>query len=410
MIWYEWKRIWMSRLTQLTVIGCSIFFLLTALGQIRFLSATDSNGNQIYGMNAVEVLKENQKSITLDQKTVTAVMGQYLEYTNNPSTSSENPDLKYLSEDVYRKWYLPNQDLILMISRSCQDRNRPEETIKDIFARNLDRDFYKARKASVDDTLDVEVNKNVLTQSEVKWWNEQEKYIGQLSFGYCQTWEQILSTSSLLLLIMMVVCIGIAPIFAGEYQTKSDSILLCMRYGRSRLIISKAVASILYSSVVYWGIILFYIGIYIITLGAEGWDVSIQSYRYLREISSYNLTIGAASGILVLMGYAMTLGITGIVLLLSSLFKNAYGVIITVFLIILVPLFLSLASGGYMWQHILGILPGKISEFNFGSHMVYSLGGMTVTWPVAAVVINCGFAIIFTLMGCRFFSKHQVNK
>ena len=55
---------------------------------------------------------------------------------------------------------------------------------------------------------------------------------------------------------MMLICIGIAPIFAGEYQSKCDSLILCMKYGRSKLILAKIISGWLYATGVYWGITL----------------------------------------------------------------------------------------------------------------------------------------------------------
>ena len=108
MIWYEWKRIWQSRLTQFAVIGCILFLLFCTWSNIRQIQTTDSEGNQVTGMAAVKALKETER-ITLDQETVTAIMQEYLDYTENPATSSDDPKLEYLSEEMYRTWYLPRQ-------------------------------------------------------------------------------------------------------------------------------------------------------------------------------------------------------------------------------------------------------------------------------------------------------------
>ena len=73
MIWYEWKRIWQSRLTQFAVIGCILLLLFCTWSNIRQIQTTDSGGNQVTGMAAVKALKETER-ITLDQETVTAIM------------------------------------------------------------------------------------------------------------------------------------------------------------------------------------------------------------------------------------------------------------------------------------------------------------------------------------------------
>ena len=114
MIWYEWKRIWQSRLTQFAVIGCILFLLFCTWSNIRQIQTTDSEGNQVTGMAAVKALKETER-ITLDQETVTAIMQEYLDYTENPATSSDDSKLVYLSEEMYRTWYLPRMELMNQI-------------------------------------------------------------------------------------------------------------------------------------------------------------------------------------------------------------------------------------------------------------------------------------------------------
>ena len=110
------------------------------------------------------------------------------------------------------------------------------------------------------------------------------------------------------------------------------------------------------------------------------------------------------------MGYVLTLGLVGVVLLLSSIMKNPYGVVITSFLFLFMPLFLSMNRGGYLWKHFLGLLPEKIADFGFGSYMVYSIGGMTVTWPAAAMIVNGVCAVLLSGLAYSFFRRHQVNK
>lgn len=82
-------------------------------------------------------------------------------------------------------------------------------------------------------------------------------------------------------LIMMIICIGIAPIFSGEYQSKCDSLILCMKYGKSRLVSAKIIVVWLFTTCVYWGITLIYSAVYLGLLGTDGADLPIQ-LKYLR--------------------------------------------------------------------------------------------------------------------------------
>lgn len=410
MIWYEWKRIWGSRLTQFAVLGCALFLAFSVFSNIRLISGTDTDGQTVTGLEAVRVQKETRKEVKLDQETVDAVMEEYLGYTEDPATSSDDRDLAYLSEEMYVKWYLPNLPVLHLIDGAY--RAYPEQrndSMRDVFLQSRGKDFSEARKERVWENLEDAVNRGEITAAEADWWNAEDDAVGEMSYEYNRAWWEIINSASLIILVMLVVCIGTSPVFAGEYQSKCDSLLLSMRYGKSRLILAKLTSSFLFATVVYWGCMGLFAGIYLAVLGTDGWNLPVQALDENVSIS-YNLTSIQACGLVLVMGYVLTLGLAGVVLLLSSLMKNPYGVVITSFLFLCVPLFLSMNRGGYVWQHLLGLLPEKIADFGFGSYMVYSIGGLTVTWPAAAMIVNVVCAVLLSGLAYGFFHRHQVNK
>lgn len=409
MIWYEWKRIWNSRLTQLAVIGCILFFAFSAWSNIRLIRETDKSGESVTGLAAVELMKEYQKEVTLDQETADKYTEEYLAYTQNPATSSDERDMMYLSEEMYVKWYLPNRQILRPIAGVYRTSEQPNASDREILSQNAGKDFYEARKERVQENLSYAVSTNQITPSEADWWNEKDNAVGEYVSGYNRAWWELVNATSLIMLIMMVVGIGTAPVFAGEYQTKCDSLLLGMRYGKNRLIMAKLASSFLFTTAAYWLALGIFAGIYLAALGADGWNLPVQSL-YDDPSISYNLTAAQACGLILVMGYIMTLGFMGVVLLLSSLMKNPYGVIITTFLFLCVPLFLSLSRGGYLWKHFLALLPEKIADFSFSSYLVYTVGGVTVTWPAAAMIVNGVGAVILAGVAYMCFKRHQVNK
>ena len=410
MIWYEWKRIWGSRLTQFAVLGCALFLAFSVFSNIRLISETDADGQKVTGLEAVQVQKENRKEVTLDQETVDAVVDEYLAYTEDPATSSDDRDLAYLSEEMYVKWYLPNLPVLHLIDGAY--RVYPEQrtdSMRDVFLQSRGKDFSEARKERVWENLEDAVNRGEITAAEADWWIAEDDAVGEMASEYNRAWWEIINSASLIILVMLVVCIGTSPVFAGEYQSKCDSLLLSMRYGKSRLILAKLTSSFLFSTVVYWGCMGLFAGLYLAVMGTDGWNLPVQALGETVSIS-YDLTSVQACGLVLAMGYVLTLGLAGVVLLLSSLMKNPYGVVITSVLFLCVPLFLSLSEGGYVWKHLLGLLPEKIADFGFWSYMVYSIGGMTVTWPAAAMIVNGVCAVLLSGLAYGFFRRHQVNK
>lgn len=408
MIRFEWKRIWQSRLTRFAVIGCGLFLVFCVWSGIRQTTAVDRNGNSFSGMRAVRTLQETQNRQKLDQKTVNEILEQYISYTENPETSSDDPELAYLSPEIYRTWYQPEADLFRLIAGVYRGQDDAQDSIGDILRQSLDKDFYQARTERLQEDLSV-LYPDTITASEADWWNEKDQKVGEYTYGYAQGWQKILTTGSWIILVMIIVCVGTAPVFAGEYQTRCDSLLLTMRYGKNRLIRAKLAASFLYMTIIYWGITLLYSLAFLILCGTGGWDLPVQ-INYPGVSVSYDLNMLQSCAIFLVLGYLFTIGMTGMTLFLSSVFKNAYSVIIIAFLFLIIPTFLSLENGGYAWKHILALIPAKIADFNFTSYLVFSAGNMKIPWPFAAMAVNGVIFLLCAAAGYFVFQKHQVNR
>ena len=408
MIKYEWKKIWKSRLAQLVIIGCGLFLVFCVWASIMQISATNEKGENFSGMSAVEVMKNTQKKIELTQENVNDIVGRYLKYISDPGTNSESETYHYLSEEVYRTFYLPNRELLSLVTNVYREPGSGS-SIKQVLEENVGKDFRKAQIKRDIAYINLQKEQGRLTSGEADYWKEKIGNLQEYQYGYHKGWSMILDTLTWPVLIMMLICIGIAPIFAGEYQSKCDSLILCMKYGRSKLILAKIISGWLYATGVYWGITLIYSSIYMIFLGTQGADLPIQ-LKYPAMSVGYNLTMGEAVGITLLLGYFFTLGIMGITLFMSALLKNTYAVIIVAFLLIIIPTFLSLDTGGYVWSHVLSLLPPKIADFSFQSYTAYSIGNIVLSWPVMAILVNAIVAVLCSVLGYIIFRKHQVNK
>ena len=396
MIKYEWKKIWTSRLTQISVIGCSLFLVFCVCSSFFQITATDENGQTVSGMTAVEVLQNTQQRQELTQDRVNEIVDQYLEYINNPNISSNNEAYHYLSQEKYSTFYLPNKELLSLITNVYEEPGSGSD-IKDVLENNAGKDFTQARLDRDQKYIQLLEENGKLTSIEADYWDGEVKKISEYQYGYHKGWDMILDALTWPVLIMMIICIGIAPIFSGEYQSKCDSLILCMKYGKSRLVSAKIIVVWLFTTCVYWGITLIYSAVSLGLLGTDGADLPIQS---MAEGTIYAL----------ILAYFFTLGIAGITLLMSAVLKNAYGVIIIAFLLIIIPTFLSPDTGGYTWSRMLSLLPSKIADFSFQSYITYSIGKVVIKWPDMAMIVNGFGAIIFSTFSYWIFKKHQVNK
>lgn len=218
MIKYEWKKIWTSRLTQISIIGCSLFLVFCVCSSFFQITATDENGQTVSGMTAVEVLQNTQQRQELTQDRVNEIVDQYLEYINNPNISSNNEAYHYLSQEKYSTFYLPNKELLSLITNVYEEPGSGSD-IKDVLENNAGKDFTQARLDRDQKYIQLLEENGKLTSIEADYWDGEVKKISEYQYGYHKGWDMILDALTWPVLIMMIICIGIAPIFSGEYQS-----------------------------------------------------------------------------------------------------------------------------------------------------------------------------------------------
>lgn len=408
LIHYEWQRIWMGKLIKLSLIGCCLFIAFCVYSSISQINATDFYGVNHSGLQGAKVLKETRPEQVLDEGKVKKIMNKYLKYTTNQDTSSDIEKFQYLSEEMYLKYYLPNRELLTLIS-SIYTPLGENYSLKESFENGVNSDFYSERKERVNEWLEIKENQGLLKSIEKGYWLEKDEQIQTYKYGYYKGWGSILNSSSWLILIMIVICIGVAPVFAGEHQTKSDSLLLTLKYGKNKLIKAKLVSSLVYATAVYWGIVISYSLTYLFLLGTDGGDLPLQLINTSYPIS-YPLTIKQAVLVLLVLMYVAVLLMVCATLFMSSIFKSPYTVIIVDFLLIAVPSFLYSNMGGYLWQHILVLLPSKITEFKFDDYITYSLGEIVLERSVMLIFSYAVLCAFFIGMSYKTFKHYEVNK
>lgn len=408
MIRYEWKKIGKSLLVKFVMTGVGFIFLLSFVSGIAQQEAVDYQGREYRGLSAIRVFRETQLPRELSQERVDKLVGQYLEYRNNPETSSDAHWYDYLSEDVYRSFYLPNRELFYMIYNAYAEWGSNESTL-DVFEKNYKKDFRKAQIETRGKVIKDYTESGIITEQQAAYWNKKADAITGCSYGYCGGWREILYMGDCLILIMMLACISAAPVFAGEYQSKCDSLFLCMKHGKGKLVTAKIMTAVLFATVVYWAIMLAYSLACLLVYGMEGADLPIQMQNPTTMIP-YDMTMAQGVVLFLVLGYVLTLGMVGITLLFSALLKNPFYVIVVAFLLILAPIIAQMLELGYIFRHIVKLFPSTIIFFTYASYEAYSIGKIVASWPTASMIVNMAGTVIFALLSRAIFKRHEVNR
>lgn len=87
-----------------------------------------------------------------------------------------------------------------------------------------------------------------MTEPDGKLKSMEEAYPDHESviLGYCDGWDKMLSSmgSVLAILLGLLVVITVSPVFSEEYSCHTDSVIYAARYGKTKLVTAKIIASL----------------------------------------------------------------------------------------------------------------------------------------------------------------------
>ena len=95
-------------------------------------------------------------------------------------------------------------------------------------------------------------------------------------YGYFGGWEVIISAFELLMFAVLAICIVIAPVFSGEYQSGTDAVILSGKYGKTKLTTAKILAALLFGVLAFTLHILVAFAIPLTVFGIDGWNLPLQ--------------------------------------------------------------------------------------------------------------------------------------
>ena len=268
--------------------------------------------------------------------------------------------------------------------------------------------FYGAVAAMLQRALDDGMGGTwTFSDAERAYWTDKQAGVGEpLAYGYAGGWADVMACIGFLAFAMVAVCVVLTPVFAGEYQDRTDAVLLAARYGRSKLVAAKIVASLLFATAYFALATAVIMGVALAFFGAEGGDLPVQ---VLGLGIPYNLTMAEATWTAVGLGYLMTLGLAGLTLLLSSKLRSQLAIFAAcaalIFLAGMIP-----SGGSGALQHVLYLFP--INALN--DQVLYNA---LVSYPVGPLVIDLvgllavAYALVLVVcapLAARAFRRHQV--
>ena len=393
MLLYELKKVLVRPVNRVALLILLAVMLIVAAIAVSGVSYTESDGSSVSGAEAAAKLRQAKEQwsgyVTED------VLKKVIEENDavNQSPEARSDDVTDNNIAYSRKQGF--SDLRELINLAFSGFQSYDYYRADTVSADEAGSIYERRISSLKEWLGSDEIKDRFTDNEKEYLVRQyEKTETPFYYTYADGWSTLLTYSSTIIMVTVLAAgFLVSGIFSSEFALKSDSIYFSSQYGRNRGVRSKIAAGFILQSGIYWIAILLYTAVILITLGAEGGSCMIQSGMDGWK-SFYNITYFQEYLLAVLGGYAGSLFILSLAMLVSAKTRSAVFAVTVPFIVLFVPSFLSSVNA---LSEILGLLPDQLLQISYaiGAFNLYELGGkVTGAIPILFALYLCLYVVM----------------
>lgn len=402
----EVKRIVKSKSTWMLASVALLMSLALALLVISFESfhAVDASGNpvKLMGTAAIQAMRTQQAPYE------GPVEAEFLAELNMRFHDLYDEYNGEIPNDVYALEVAPIEPFLFMASFVYRDPDTYYFMSPHQITPEQAGAFYEQRLVMQAEEDFAKLNENALGQARALEQQVQKPFYFASYSGWGSGGEYLTYTIFILAMICAVLA---APAFSSEYQTGSDNILRCTRYGRRKLAVAKLLSTIGLSLVLFVLCVAVYLGVTCALLGTEGFRASLQ---IMRTTSPLPLTIGGLLLLTVAAGGLSVICVSCFALLVSSKSRKPLTALIVSLAVVLLPTFLRFGDTLSIVNWLRCLLPssgvglGNGIYYELSAYNTYLPAGPVSVWAPWAIVV-CGVLWVLLSFGLavRSYRKHE---
>lgn len=404
----EIKRIMKSRRTLTLLAAALLMSIVMAYLPISFESINrpgeDGKIIELDGLPAIQFKRDYYEKTAgnITPQKLAEALRTYQSYVKEYGTLNDVP------LDIYIENIMAIRPMLRgLIEAFADPKTGIGADLMDIDPDEVEQYFYEKCVSHLDDTMNLEQKEYEAAR---QFAAGRYADVDQPFYLYPGMSRDAFDYTTLYILVLSILCVAIAsPAFANEYQTGSDSILRCTKYGRMKL----AVIRILSVCCIFIVIFILGMSIHLLILNlAFGTDCLKTSFQMLFSVINLpNINLGQLQIILVLAGLLSVLAIVSCTLFLSARCRDSLTVLLISIVILFLPIF-AYGALGDTW--IGGILPSagigmknnflyQLCDFNF-----LHIGDMSFWTPYVILVSATVEIPLFLFLTVRSYCKHQV--
>ncbi|MDK2587347.1 ABC transporter permease subunit [Romboutsia sedimentorum] len=410
----EFKRMIKSK-SNITIFSIAVVITILlafycAYGHTSETIISDGSYKIVTGLNAIKADTDRQSKIEgyVTQEKMLDALNKYKEL-NNKYEDDVPIDIKIKELDPYK-------ELLNILPYSFSDRDERMNNKQSFELQYLSNEeafkFYDQRSKNQRNEFEKIFELSKPAQKYVE--NMENKVEKPFYFSPFIGWDTVLEFLGIVIIcIAFIGSILATPVFSSEYESGSDDIMRCTKYGRKHLAIAKLIVANLIVIFLYIICIIMFFSIVYIMLNPKGLNTSIQ---FLSPLSPVSLTFGKAIFIIMIIGLIAILSIVNFTLFLSTRSKSSIFIISMSTIMIVLPMLSrrivdsNMLDTSNIIKFLIDILPSGgtriyyelVNEFN-----LFYIGNWVIWSPYVIVTSSILTLICFFLLSIDSYSKHE---
>ncbi len=406
MVKYEFLKIVRKKST-LIILAVSLILTSFLFGLPIMQYQTYSEDGAIKGKEGIAFSKKQfaDLSVPLTEEYITEIIQEVQQLFENPDNIGYDGNEQFLIGDAYWNGIAPREKLLNMVAKTYDSPNENSGYQKLASLNgNGHADFYQALSAKMKTLLNMP--ERALSEEQKGFWSRlADKVAVPLQYGYYEGWEIIMSSLELLMIAILSVCVVIAPIFSGEYQAGTDAVILSAKYGKTKLISAKIIASFLFGTLAFTLHVVVACGLPLAAFGIDGWNLPIQ---IANTMVPYPFTFLQAALLSIFIIYLILFAMISLTLFLSSKMKTPYLVLLVLVPVLFLPMFLTPNGTTGAYNLMLFLLPYRAAMPEIGKFISYQFGSLVLDAFSVRAILYVVLAAVLLPFARRGFQKHQV--
>lgn len=267
--------------------------------------------------------------------------------------------------------------------------------------------------ASADEFYDTSgflqmLRQNHVSEGELSYWKQELDNRELIFLDYCGGWIALIKNTGLLsMLTMLIVGIGLCPVFSDEHKVHTDQLILSSQNGRRLLFFAKLLAGVSCAILIP---IIFYFE-QLVTCGAvfglRGFSAPLR--LWVDGGNLWNFSVGQYSLLMLALLLIASIMLAALVLLVSEASRNGVPALIVSFTLVAVPLLGFYSPVGNFAERVFNYIPTiRVSIATLEDYYLVHIGNTYFNCIQFSSILYSSLSVILLLLCWQFYRCYQI--